>query len=224
MYTPGAVGCGVPKGRSNHTAGDDNNWVTEMVEDFAINAAGQARQKLIHDRAGNMTYDGLHKYVYDAWPSALRLRLEENRLAKVRRAWGNPNDANSPQTGSGVATIAGSRHFLFSQLRQDAQLGQGCTSARLDSVNGGAGVRANPGQPPAAGDGRHVAGPVWPAGSKASALRSARVVVAHYAGKIGTGGGSECSSQSLGQAGLGGGAADAAVQFILIPGAAGRIE
>jgi len=46
-----------------------------------------------HDDAGNLTYDGLHQYTYEAW----------NPLTKVERAY--PGD-EGPETGSVVATLS----------------------------------------------------------------------------------------------------------------------
>ena len=55
---------------------DGDSWETEMVEGFEI-YSGYAQEALTHDAAGNLSYDGLHKYTYDAW----------NRLTLVNRAW-----------------------------------------------------------------------------------------------------------------------------------------
>ena len=50
----------------------------------------QAQQALDHDDAGNLEYDGEHKFIYDAW----------NRLVEVKRAYGN-----TPTVTSKVGTI-----------------------------------------------------------------------------------------------------------------------
>ena len=53
-----------------------SDWKTEMVEDFNV-TGDYAQRRPAYDAAGNLVYDGLHKFTYDAW----------NRLAKVERAW-----------------------------------------------------------------------------------------------------------------------------------------
>ena len=67
----------------------DSGWQTEADEDFEVNTNSIAI-KLIHDDAGNLTYDGQHHYRYDAW----------NRLVDVRRAY-NGGDG----TGSRIAEL-----------------------------------------------------------------------------------------------------------------------
>ncbi len=69
-----------------------STWKTETVEKFKLNSA-RAEETPTHDAAGNLTYDGLHKYTYDAW----------NRLAAVERAW-RDSDGNL-QIGSVVASM-----------------------------------------------------------------------------------------------------------------------
>jgi hypothetical protein len=49
---------------------------------------------VLHDAAGNITYDGQYQYAYDAW----------NRLAKVKRAYRDSEGAL--QNGSVVATMS----------------------------------------------------------------------------------------------------------------------
>ena len=62
------------------------SWVVEMVENFGVDPNGFAAVRVAHDAAGNMTFDGLHSFSYDAW----------NRLVEVHRAYANPNDPNDP--------------------------------------------------------------------------------------------------------------------------------
>ena len=65
-------------------------WQTAVVEDFEIDS-GSAQGKVIHDPAGNITYDGLHCYTYDPW----------NRLTGVKIAYTDTNGDLQP-----TATIA----------------------------------------------------------------------------------------------------------------------
>ncbi len=71
---------------------NDSSWETDIEEDFEI-VSGYAEDQLAHDDAGNLTYDGLHQYTYDAW----------NRLTKVERAY--PGDTG-PEVTSVVATLS----------------------------------------------------------------------------------------------------------------------
>jgi hypothetical protein len=76
----------------------ENSWTVEMVENFDVDPNGFAAVHVAHDAAGNMTFDGLHSFAYDAW----------NRLVEVRRAYANPNDPNDPNnllSDSVVGTI-----------------------------------------------------------------------------------------------------------------------
>ncbi|QNN21562.1 RHS repeat protein [Planctomycetales bacterium ZRK34] len=54
--------------------------VTEHIEDFTIDANGYADIGPTYDAAGNLTYDGVHQYAYDAW----------NRLVKAAKAYRDP--------------------------------------------------------------------------------------------------------------------------------------
>ncbi len=69
-----------------------NDSTTEAVEDFT-ETSGDASDKLVHDAAGNLTYDGKYEYAYDAW----------NRMVAATRAWQGGGEG---KTGSAVATIA----------------------------------------------------------------------------------------------------------------------
>ncbi len=74
---------------------NDSSWETEIEEDFEI-VSGYAEDQLAHDDAGNLTYDGLHQYTYDAW----------NRLTA---AWYDANDdggLDESPTDTAVATYA----------------------------------------------------------------------------------------------------------------------
>ncbi len=78
----------------------NGNWVTELRDDFTI-ASGFGQETLTYDPAGNMTYDGMFKFSYDAW----------NRMVGVKRAWrdynGSPTNGIYPLAeGSTVATIS----------------------------------------------------------------------------------------------------------------------
>ncbi|MHC4717517.1 MAG: RHS repeat-associated core domain-containing protein, partial [Planctomycetota bacterium] len=68
---------------------------TEVVEDFNV-TSGSAEDKFEHDAAGNLTYDGLRAYAYDAW----------SRLAEVKRAYPDDDDGDSDcEKGSWIATL-----------------------------------------------------------------------------------------------------------------------
>ncbi|MBN1943120.1 MAG: hypothetical protein JW849_07480, partial [Phycisphaerae bacterium] len=58
-------------------------------------AGNYGEQALAHDAAGNLTYDGLYAYKYDAW----------NRLMTVTRAYPDPSDTTQHIEGSVVATM-----------------------------------------------------------------------------------------------------------------------
>ena len=68
---------------------------TEIVEDFELDdeTDSYAEEKLVHDAAGNLTYDGMYKYIYDAW----------NRLVEVKRAY--RTSGGTLTEGLTVATI-----------------------------------------------------------------------------------------------------------------------
>jgi len=74
---------------------------TEHIDRFTADASGFVPQGPEYDLAGNLTYDGVYAYSYDAW----------NRLVKVSKAFkeGTDNSGDvtlgSLQTGSVVATM-----------------------------------------------------------------------------------------------------------------------
>jgi len=72
---------------------DGNSWETEGFDDFEIVNTSYAGERLPHDAAGNLTYDGNYRFTYDAW----------NRLVKVERAFRDADGDLTP--GSVVATI-----------------------------------------------------------------------------------------------------------------------
>ena len=74
---------------------DGGDWAVACREAFNV-TDGQAQEALLHDPAGNLTYDGRFHYTYDAW----------NRLAAIRHAFRDPNDPNSLVTGPIVGRIA----------------------------------------------------------------------------------------------------------------------
>ena len=49
----------------------------ELVEDFAIDAAGCASRKPAYDAAGNLMYDGLYEHTYDACETGDWLKRSE---------------------------------------------------------------------------------------------------------------------------------------------------
>ena len=71
----------------------DSSWVTQVEEDFEVDSSYKGSETVTNDAAGNLTYDGEHTYVYDAW----------NRLAEVKRAYRDGSDTLT--TGSTIATI-----------------------------------------------------------------------------------------------------------------------
>jgi len=73
----------------------ENSWAVETVENFGVDPNGFAAVHVAHDAAGNMTFDGLHSFAYDAW----------NRLVEVRRAYADPGDPNNLLSGSPAGTI-----------------------------------------------------------------------------------------------------------------------
>ena len=65
---------------------------TEAVEGFEMDANGYAQETLTHDAAGNLTYDGVYQFAYDAW----------NRLVKVTKAYRDPASPSTVSLGSVV--------------------------------------------------------------------------------------------------------------------------
>ena len=65
---------------------------TQLVETFDLDANGRAEQNTSYDDAGNLAYDGIYKYSYDAW----------NRLVKIEKAYHD----GAIQTGSVVGEFA----------------------------------------------------------------------------------------------------------------------
>ncbi|MFA9478962.1 RHS repeat-associated core domain-containing protein [Phycisphaerales bacterium AB-hyl4] len=59
------------------TNGDGTYDTTEHIEGFAVDQDGYAHDDPTHDAAGNLTYDGVYRYSYDAW----------NRLVAVTKAY-----------------------------------------------------------------------------------------------------------------------------------------
>jgi len=51
-------------------------YVVEMRENFTVDGA-YTQERPLHDAAGNMIYDGLYRFSYDAW----------GRQSKVERAY-----------------------------------------------------------------------------------------------------------------------------------------
>jgi RHS repeat-associated protein len=70
---------------------------TEYVDDFDyLDASGYATDELKYDPAGNLEYDGRHKFTYDAW----------NRLVKVEHAYRDDTAGSiGYSTGSTIATM-----------------------------------------------------------------------------------------------------------------------
>ncbi|MEM8784090.1 MAG: hypothetical protein AAGE65_14720, partial [Planctomycetota bacterium] len=70
--------------------------ITEHVEHFTLDGNGYADQAPEYDAAGNLTYDGVFRYAYDAW----------NRLVSVTKAYKVDTGAGpgALQTGSTLAT------------------------------------------------------------------------------------------------------------------------
>ncbi len=68
----------------------DANDTVEMVETF------DSGDELVHDNVGNLIYDGLYSYTYDAW----------NRLATVSRAYPDTDSDGEPEIGSTIATLS----------------------------------------------------------------------------------------------------------------------
>ncbi len=75
--------------------GTPDTWVTEHIEDFTVDNDGYADEELTHDDAGNMTYDGVFAYTYDAW----------NRLVQVTKAYRSPSGTGNLSYGSVVNEV-----------------------------------------------------------------------------------------------------------------------
>ena len=73
-----------------------STWTTDLVERFTLNASGYAEDQPTHDFVGNLAYDGLYAFTYDAW----------NRLASVKRAFRDPENQNTLQYGSTVSSMS----------------------------------------------------------------------------------------------------------------------
>ena len=54
-----------------------SDWATQLLDDFTVDANGYSADLLVHDAAGNLTYDGRYAFTYDAW----------NRMVAVTRAY-----------------------------------------------------------------------------------------------------------------------------------------
>ena len=68
----------------------------EFWDDFTLDAGNtHVEQQLVHDAAGNLTYDGECDYTYDAW----------NRLAEVARAYRDSDENGVHETASIIAAI-----------------------------------------------------------------------------------------------------------------------
>jgi YD repeat-containing protein len=67
---------------------------TEAVESFTIDNDGYADETPTTDASGNLTYDGVLRYRYDAW----------NRLVSVNKAY--RDSSGNLQEGSTVVTMA----------------------------------------------------------------------------------------------------------------------
>jgi RHS repeat-associated protein len=63
---------------------------TEHLDSFTLDSTGYAPDSLLHDAAGNLTYDGNQAFVYDAW----------NRMISVAKAFRTTSD-----NGSGGVTL-----------------------------------------------------------------------------------------------------------------------
>jgi len=68
----------------------------EHEEDFTVDGSGYAEQSPEHDDAGNLTYDGVFAYGYDAW----------NRLITVTKAYKTGNGTSALQLGSLMNTTS----------------------------------------------------------------------------------------------------------------------
>ncbi len=75
------------------TNADGSYDTTQLIDGFTVDADKDFSDTLTHDAAGNLTYDGVFAYTYDAW----------NRLTKVAKAYRDPG-SGTLQTGSVLAT------------------------------------------------------------------------------------------------------------------------
>jgi hypothetical protein len=82
---------------------------TEHIESFTLDSTGYAPDNLLHDAAGNLTYDGNQAFTYDAW----------NRMISVAKAYRTSSD-----NGSGGVTL-GQSIQLGSVLQTNAYDGAG---------------------------------------------------------------------------------------------------
>ena len=67
----------------------DGVWTTEHVETFELNASDQIEEDLEYDAAGNLTFDGVFRYTYDAF----------NRLVKAEKAYRNGSGGSGGSGG-----------------------------------------------------------------------------------------------------------------------------
>ena len=77
----------------------DGVWTTEHVETFELNASDQIEEDLEYDAAGNLTFDGVFRYTYDAF----------NRLVKAEKAYRSGSGGSGGgelRVGSVVCTYA----------------------------------------------------------------------------------------------------------------------
>lgn len=65
---------------------------TEHVENFVLDGSGYANETPTYDKNGNLTYDGVFSYTYDAW----------NRLVKVAKAY---RDGNGDLQSGSIITV-----------------------------------------------------------------------------------------------------------------------
>ena len=69
---------------------------TEIVEDFNYDGGTDyAEDSPVYDAAGNLTYDGVYSYTYDAW----------NRLVEVAKAYRDPTGTGTVTTGPTIAKM-----------------------------------------------------------------------------------------------------------------------
>jgi len=55
---------------------DGDSWEVVVEDDFDIES-GFAESQPLHDAAGNLTYDGVYHYVYDAWNRLVKVRIDD---------------------------------------------------------------------------------------------------------------------------------------------------
>ncbi len=73
----------------------DTTYTTEYVDHFDIDT-GYTVQELDYDDAGNLVYDGRHKFTYDAW----------NRLVTIENAYPDSSQNEGYNTGSTVGEMS----------------------------------------------------------------------------------------------------------------------